>query len=199
MSGKIDHIYACTTALLQDAGSEGLSMRKVAQKTSMSLSNVQYYFKTKELLLAGLLKSFLEEYTETFKQYTPNADNEPEENIRLLLIDVLDNSETTDCAFLFKELWVIAQRNPGVGKAMEDYYENMFTIIETMLKKTIPGATDPRAIKQAASILMPFMEGYCIARSTLPVDPSALAGQMASVIMYILNKTDFRPPTPLAV
>ncbi len=189
MASKIDHIYACTTALLKDVGSEGLSMRKVAQKANMSLSNVQYYFKTKELLLTGLLKSFLEEYAETLKQYTPNADNEPEENIRLLLADVLDNSETTDCAFLFRELWVIAQRNPGVGKAMEDYYRALFTIIETMIEKTVPRATDPRAIKQAASILMPFMEGYCITRSTLPVDPADLAGQMAGIIMYILNKT----------
>jgi len=73
MASKIDHIYSCTTALLKDVGSEGLSMRKVAQKADMSLSNVQYYFKTKELLLAGLLKSFLEEYADSLKHYTPNA------------------------------------------------------------------------------------------------------------------------------
>lgn len=186
MTGKTDHIYACTTALLKEVGSEGLSMRKVAKKADMSLSNVQYYFKTKELLLAGLLESFLEGYAQTLKQYTPNPANDPEENIRQILMDVL-NPEDATCTFLFKELWVIAQRNPGVGRAMEEYYQAMFSILETMLKKTMPNATDPMAIKQAVSILMPFMEGYCITRATLPITPAGLAGQMANLIMDILN------------
>ncbi len=189
MTTKIDHIYACTTALLKEVGSEGLSMRKVAQKAGMSLSNVQYYFKTKELLLAGLLKSFLEEYTKTLEQYTPDAGNGPQKNIQQLLIVVLESHETEDCVFLFKELWVIAQRNPGVGKAMEDYYQHLFTIIETILKKTTSQSIDPCALKKAASILMPFMEGYWITRSTLPVVPSALAEQMAKLIVHTMNKT----------
>lgn len=55
-------------------------MRKVAEAAGMRLSNVQYYFKTKELLLAALLAGFLVEYADSMQLLSlPEQDN-PEKN-----------------------------------------------------------------------------------------------------------------------
>jgi AcrR family transcriptional regulator len=51
MSLKTEHILQCAMTLLKASGDQGLTMRKVAEAADMRLSNVQYYFKTKELLL----------------------------------------------------------------------------------------------------------------------------------------------------
>jgi DNA-binding transcriptional regulator YbjK len=42
-------------------------MRKVAESADMRLSNVQYYFKTKDLLLGALLECFLVKYAESMQ------------------------------------------------------------------------------------------------------------------------------------
>ncbi len=62
MKPKIEHMLNCAMTLLKDSGDQGLTMRKIAETANMSLSNVQYYFKTKELLLGALLEGFLLAY-----------------------------------------------------------------------------------------------------------------------------------------
>ena len=58
MSSKIEHILNCAMSILKESGDQGLTMRKIAEAADMRLSNVQYYFKTKELLLGALLEGF---------------------------------------------------------------------------------------------------------------------------------------------
>ena len=73
MKPKIEHILNCAMSLLKDSGDQGLTMRKVAETANMRLSNVQYYFKTKELLLGALLEGFLLDYAESMQLLSINA------------------------------------------------------------------------------------------------------------------------------
>lgn len=53
----------------------------------MRLSNVQYYFKTKELLLGALLEGFLLEYSESMQLLSlPKQDNSEKKLSLLALI-----------------------------------------------------------------------------------------------------------------
>ena len=65
MNHIIEHILNCSMTLLKESGEQGLTMRKIAVAADMRLSNVQYYFKTKELLLGALLEGFLLEYAKS--------------------------------------------------------------------------------------------------------------------------------------
>lgn len=49
-NAKIEKVLDISIKLLRQEGGFGVSMRKVATLTDMPLSNVQYYFKTKEEL-----------------------------------------------------------------------------------------------------------------------------------------------------
>ena len=64
-----DIMEACRTVLI-DKGYTQFSLRSVAREAGMHLSNLQYYFRTREELIKGLIdynsQSYLETYTERF-------------------------------------------------------------------------------------------------------------------------------------
>ena len=188
MKNKIDHIFTCAMELLRESGNQGFSMRKVSAKAGMSLSNLQYYFKTKELLLAGLLKGFLECYTESFQEYDWSKGKHPKENLNQLLLHIFNDEGFDDCGTIFKELWAIAERNPGVKLAMTEYYQGLYQILFGMIEEIAPPKCREKSIHYSVSLLLPFIEGYCITRSVLPVSPDDLAEQFTEVITMILKQ-----------
>ena len=80
MSPKIEHILNCAMTILKELGDQGLTMRKVAEAADMRLSNVQYYFKTKELLLGALLEGFLLDYAESIHLLSFSDQHDSEKN-----------------------------------------------------------------------------------------------------------------------
>jgi len=80
MSPKIEHLLNCAMDILKESGDQGLTMRKVAEAAGMSLSNVQYYFKTKELLLGALLEGYLLEYATSMQLLSLAEQDDLEKN-----------------------------------------------------------------------------------------------------------------------
>ena len=185
MSQKIEHILNCAMNILKESGDQGLTMRKVAETARMSLSNVQYYFKTKELLLGALLEGFLLEYAKSMKLLSfPKQDN-PESKLCILVLHILTDIESSDCAVIFKEIWAIAERNNAVKKATDEYYKSMYEMLFEALKQAGPEHCQKQQLDNAVVILMPFIEGYCITSSHLNVSTKKLSEQL-SIIMYKL-------------
>ena len=81
MNPKIDRILNCAMSILKKSGDQGLSMRKVAEAADMRLSNVQYYFKTKE----QIVQAIIEERTQRFQVLAKEWGKEPNPRKRLLL------------------------------------------------------------------------------------------------------------------
>ena len=116
MSPKIKHILNCAMNILKESGDQGLTMRKVAETADMRLSNVQYYFKTKELLLVALLERFLVDYGESMLLLSFSNQHNSERKLSHLTLHILNDVQNSDCAVVFKEIWAIAERNSGVKK-----------------------------------------------------------------------------------
>ncbi|MEH6446595.1 MAG: TetR/AcrR family transcriptional regulator [Oceanospirillaceae bacterium] len=171
---------------MKASGDQGLSMRKVAEAADMRLSNVQYYFKTKELLLAALLEGFLLEYAESMQVLTLPEQPSPEKKLSHLILHILKDIEKSDCAVVFKEIWAISERNSAVKKAVDEYYGQFHTMLSDELKKIAPEGCKKTTLNNAVAILLPFIEGYCITSSNLKVSASELSEQLALVLYKLL-------------
>lgn len=173
--------------ILKESGDQGLTMRKVAEKADMRLSNVQYYFKTKELLLGALLEGFLLEYAESMQLLSlPKQDN-PEKKLSLLALHILNDIKSSDCAVVFKEIWAIAERNHLVKKAVDEYYKKLHTMLFDALKQVAPENCQEQQVNYAVAILLPFIEGYCITSSNLKVPTKKLSDQLGHILYKILS------------
>ncbi|MBL4571662.1 MAG: TetR/AcrR family transcriptional regulator [Gammaproteobacteria bacterium] len=188
MSPKIEHILNCAMTILKESGDQGLTMRKIAEAADMRLSNVQYYFKTKELLLGALLEGFLLDYLDSVQLLSFSDRHDQENKLRLLVSHILSDIESSDCAVVFKEIWAIAERNNAVKKAVDDYYKKLHAILFEALKKLAPENCQEQQVDNAVAILLPFIEGYCITSSNLKVSTEKLSEQLASILYKLLNK-----------
>jgi AcrR family transcriptional regulator len=188
MSPKIEHILNCAMNILKESGDQGLTMRKVAEAAGISLSNVQYYFKTKELLLAALLEGFLLEYAESMQLLSlPHQDN-PEKKLALLALHILTDIENSDCAVIFKEIWAIAERNSAVKKAVDEYYQKLYAILFEALKQAAPENCEQQQLDNAVVIVLPFIEGYCITSFNLKASTEKVSEQLGIVLYTLLSK-----------
>lgn len=187
MSSKTEHILQCAMTLLKESGDQGLTMRKVAESADMRLSNVQYYFKTKELLLAALLEGFLVDYAQSMQVLTASDQLSAEKRLQQLTTHILNDIEKSDCAVVFKEIWAIAERNNAVKQAVDDYYAKLHLMLFEELKQVAPKGCKDQTLNNAVAILLPFIEGYCITNSNLKVSNKKLAQQLAEVLFQLLN------------
>jgi AcrR family transcriptional regulator len=187
MSPKIEHILHCAMTILKESGDQGLTMRKIAEAADMRLSNVQYYFKTKELLLGALLEGFLLDYAQSMQTLVLPDKLDAEQKLKHLTFHILNDIEKSECAVVFKEIWAIAERNSAVKKAVDDYYAKLHQMLFDELKQIAPNECKSQTINNAVAILLPFIEGYCITSSNLKVSSKNLAEQLALILYRLLN------------
>ena len=187
MNQKKAHILNCAMAILKESGDQGLSMRKVADRAEMRLSNVQYYFKTKELLLGALLEAFLLDYAKSMQLISFPEQLSAEKRLEKSLLYILKDVETGECAVVFKELWAIAERNVAVKQALAKYYQDLHNMLFDVLKKAAANGCQRQQINQAVGILLPFIEGYCITHSNLQGSAEELSEKLAMLLYQSLN------------
>jgi AcrR family transcriptional regulator len=193
MSPKIEHILNCAMTILKESGDQGLTMRQVAVAADMRLSNVQYYFKTKELLLAALLEGFLVEYAEAMQLFSFPEECDSEKKLSLMTLAILNDIESNDCTVVFKEIWAIAERNSAVKKAVDEYYLKLHEMLFDALKEIAPEHCDSQQLDTAVAILLPFIEGYCITSSSLNVSAIKLSEKIGLILHELLcDQTESR-------
>ncbi len=183
---KIPLIIDCTIDILRDHGERGLSMRKVATKAGMSLGNLQYYFKNKDELLAGIFDEYFrrcgDHYNAAFSEYSPESRNEI---IRFLATYGMEYAES-EVGKVFRELWGIATRNDSIKGHLYEYYR----IYADEVSKTLaPFAKTEDATDKVVSLLIPFYDGYGLlsSPSPLPLNKQAIIEFLVALIDSTLD------------
>ena len=123
---KPDMIISKAVEILQNEGDAGLTMRQVAVKANMSLSNLQYYFKDKTTLLTALTEHYFDQCIDLLMEYKLEVNlAKREEQIKAFILFFLDHvEELSEMCRVFRELWAISTRNKNVEKHLNNYYKN---------------------------------------------------------------------------
>ena len=124
LSDKEVVILDCALDLLKETGDAGLTMRKLAHRAYMRLSNVQSYFKSRDDVLKAMATRYFAECTAQIRQLTVDNPNLAlRERARVLILTGLHNGdEVSDIYRIFQELWAISSRNDAIRDHMADYY-----------------------------------------------------------------------------
>lgn len=173
-TSKTDLILDCAALILKENGDAALSMRQIAARTGMSLSNVQYYYKDKDTLLIALADRYLGECLSLLKEYDaqPSAGNN-EQQLKKLIEFFLDHvEELSDMCRMFREFWAIATRNAVINELLSNYYRQFSDLLVEVLTK-ISG--HQKIAEKQASVIIPYIEGYSIVNNALPLDRSEIS------------------------
>ncbi|MEM1363094.1 MAG: TetR/AcrR family transcriptional regulator [Pseudomonadota bacterium] len=189
---KEESILDCALSLLKETGDAGLTMRKIAECSGMRLSNVQYYFKSRDDVLKAMVARYIEDCTAEVTRLTKDiAAPTPRDRARLLILSGLRHGEElTDMCRIFRELWAISSRNPAVRENLDDYYQRFAELIADFILGT---PSDPKTQDRLKSLLLPFIEGYSVTASSLAMSTEQVADMLTDLAMALVNGPSSTP------
>lgn len=181
---RVPLIIDCALSILRDKGYGGLSMRQVANKAGISLSNLQFYFKNKDELLRGMIDFYFERCSTLFDNHLDGVKSlQPTQQIRAIISFGLEGGEEiTEICKIFRELWAIASRNEHVREHLEAYYKEYANkLIEVFSTATV----DASSLNKVASLLLPYFEGYAILGPVLPLKREQV---LEVLVEFVINE-----------
>ena len=184
---KVPLIIDCALSIMRDHGDRGLTMRQVAARAGMSLSNLQYYFKNKNALLKGMVDFYFEKCGRLFDEHIAASESaDYRQRIRDLIAFGLGQGESlTELCKIFRELWAVASRNAEINAHLEAYYRGY---AKKLSKVMSPATAHPEAVLRAVSILLPYFEGYGVTAAALPLDEQQVTRTLTAIVMSIIEE-----------
>ncbi|SFC64109.1 DNA-binding transcriptional regulator YbjK [Parapedobacter composti] len=185
-SDRTAEIIKATVQLLKEEGSEGLTLRKVAGRCGIALSNLQYYYPGKTALLQATADHFFRTCEEQILAERAEALNDDPASshaflkrlLTLLLICELDEFYST----VFRELWALAIRDAALAAAMHTYYRRYAAWMTDMIAELFPRAD------AIVSLLIPYAEGYALVGDSMPLDRQEVVSLWYRLITALPDK-----------
>lgn len=164
--GRAHEILQAARSLLASEGYAGLSMRAVASKVGISLSNVQHYYQSKDALLEAALQYTLDEFQAKMDRIRDEMQHAPRIDQFLSMIDMfLDEITDPVNQALFFEIWALASHNAFASELMGMMMGRERKAIYLLIRGLNPAIPDEETMQRAILIvaqvegLMPFRLG----------------------------------------
>ncbi len=162
--GRAQDILEAARALLAADGYAGLSMRRVAQAAGMSLSNVQHYYASRDLLLEALLLTTMDTFQARMDAIAAAMSERSQLERFLSTVDMF-LEEITDPVIhaLFFELWALASRNPFASNLMDKMLGRERKTVYNLIRGLNPAISDEETM-QRAILMVAQIEGLMLFR-----------------------------------
>ena len=161
-------------------------MRQVAATAGMSLSNLQYYFRTKNELLKGMVDFYFQKCEDEFDANMEVSENDDirQRVYKLITIHIVHDETPTEICKIFREFWAIATRNDEIKDHLVSYYRSYAKRLSDEIE---PLSFNPDVIPQVISLWIPYFEGYSITAESVPLGASEVANMLTDLTIAILE------------
>jgi AcrR family transcriptional regulator len=162
--GRAQDILQCARQLLAAEGYAGLSMRRVALQTGMSLSNVQHYYQSKDALLEALLEYTMEVFQQKMDGISAAMTSASRIDQFLSTVDMfLDEITDPVTHAIFFEIWALASRNDFASRLMDRMLGREKKAIFKLIVGLSPDIPDDEYM-QRAILMVAQIEGLMLFR-----------------------------------
>lgn len=163
--------------ILVRGGAPALTLRGVAAAAKMSLGNLQYHYRSLDLLFAALLERVLEQGIARVSKLAGTGERPDAGDIIDLLLTDHDDPHLVR---LFVEIWAAAARRPQLRRPLEKFYDEYARALATI------GDGGPLA-ERRARVAIALLEGSSLFRSGLcGVRSAQVDGVTRQVLLELL-------------
>lgn len=175
-------IAAAALALLREKGASGLTMRGVATRCGLSLSNVQYHYGSRQALLTGLAEHHLTLCQAAMEAAITRAGPL---SLRTVLEASLLAPEVRETVPPFRELFALGVTQPEVQARLMAHYQASHTHFVALLGTHWDR---PEAeLAEVATLLMAAMEGAYLLEDATPVTLARLVDRLEQTATALLG------------
>lgn len=185
---RAQEILHAARLIFATEGYAGLSMRRLASEVGISLSNVQHYYKSKDLLIEALLLY-------TMNTFQSKIDSIAQAMNQATRIDQLNSTidmfleELSDPIThgVFFELWALAGRNAFASGLMDKMLARERKSIFKLIQGLSPAISDEQAMLRAI-LIVAQVEGLMLFRlhkNTQPAEVSAVHAGLRQAVLTL--------------
>ena len=161
---RVHAILHAARKLLAADGYAGLSMRKVAAEAGMTLSNVQHYYSSKELLLEAALLTTMDAFQAKMDRISAEMRDRPRLDQFLSTADMfLEEITDPTTHALFFEIWALASRNAFASNLMDRMLGRERKTVYNLIRGLNPAIPDEEYM-QRAILMVAQIEGLMLFR-----------------------------------
>lgn len=158
---RVGQILDVSLDILIESGYEALSLREVARRCGVQIGAVTYYYKGRNDLLQDVLNMVLAPYGEKFRAIRAASDLSAEQKLERLIRLLLEDIQTKKTTRLFPHLWVLANHDPFVARAVDRIY-----VLERLTLNSLIAEINPQLSHQERETLAVFISAS-VAGSTM--------------------------------
>ena len=161
---RVSEIVDAARNILATEGYAGLSMRKVAIEVGISLSNVQHYFQSKELLMEAVLMMTMNQFQEKLDTITSAMEQQPRiEQLNSAISMFLEELSNPVTYGMFFEIWALAARDDFASKLMDKMIARERKAIFKLIQGLNPAISDEE-YRLRATLIVAQVEGLMLFR-----------------------------------
>jgi AcrR family transcriptional regulator len=161
--------------VLAEHGHGELTLREVARGAGMRLSNLQYYYPSRDHLLNDLLRFIFENYTRKLEEIASDASLSPRQRLSATVDYLVEDNKTSRTNLIFFEIWSLAQRNPYAAELLDRRYTEYCRHLEGMIAAISPDMPAEKRVQRAALIAFQI-EGLMVLLGAAMPRHAALVG-----------------------
>lgn len=155
----VDRILSAATAVLIDNGYHNFSLRRVADKAGVKLSNLQYYFSSKGSLVQAMLNEEIQGYLDLFEEIRSRG--KPRDQLVEIITTVMTDLGERKTTVFFPELWSLANHDANVDIFMEEMYSKYRDVLNAIILDINPELTKKQA-RRLSLFISSSMEGHTV-------------------------------------
>lgn len=155
----VDRILSAASTVLIDNGYHNFSLRRVADKAGIKVSNLQYYFSSKASLVEAMLNAEIQPYLDLFGEIRSQGD--PRDQLVEIVTTVISDLGNKKTTVFFPELWSLANHDETIDTLMDVMYSKYRDVLADIALDINPSLTKKQA-KRLALFFSSSMEGHTV-------------------------------------
>ncbi len=159
---RAEEILLAARDILVAEGYAGLTLRGIAQRVNVSLSNVQHYYKGLDALMEALLVYLMDGYQRQIETLIKSMSDSTQRERLLAVMDLLlSEGRKTEVCGVFVEAWALGQRQPFAAQVMEQIQERERKELYKLMYGLNP-AIGARECKHRAALSVMLIHGLMV-------------------------------------
>ncbi|WP_407935810.1 TetR/AcrR family transcriptional regulator [Cupriavidus necator] len=183
--------------LLLEGGSLEFSLRAVALGAGISISNLQYYFPTRQAVLRAVMAPIIDAYLDDLKLALDNSVS-PRESLNTLLQKVLSDARNSKDSALWWHFVSLTSTDPECARMYDEWYDTLTRGIAELVRAVNPERKRAESL-QTASLLIAMADGLALqlgtGRRRREIPAGVDAAFLAAVRQLVLGQAELAKET----
>lgn len=159
---RVNDILEAARAILIEDGYSQFSLRNIASRAGIHLSNLQYYFRGKDDLIHGLMEFISDEYERNYETLFKDLPEDGRKRFEAVLRYLVTDIRNPRTRRFFVQLWALLESSDThSGVLLNELYALQIDSLFDLVSKINP-ALSPGKIQQRIAMISAMIEGMML-------------------------------------